>query len=451
VLVSLIAAIAITLGDGLPGKPPAAVGMSAKRLAAIDRVVGRGIRAGGFPGASVIVGRRGAAVFSRGYGRLGWAKDASRVDPEQSIYDLASLTKVVGTTTAIMILYDEGRIVLDARAVEYLPAFTGGWKDSITIRQLLTHRSGLPASRDLWKLATNPQEARLGVIDATLVCRPGVCFEYSDLGMILLGMIVENVAGTGLDRFLDERVFQPLGMTATYFRPVPELRGRIAPTDVTPPRGYPIRGEVADENAFALGGVAGHAGLFSTAADLSVFAQMMLNGGTYNGVRIVGDSTIALFTRRTAGTRALGWDTADGDGGSGSYLSANSYGHTGYTGTSLWIDPDREMFVVLLTNRVHAARARRPAKVISDVRADLSDLAALAVMDDPAHVLAMPRAFRADKASGWNRPERVRRSKSSRNRRGARKVTTKKAPVKKPAAKPAAKPSGAGASAGSVE
>ena len=452
-LVSLIAAIAITLGDGLPGKPPAAVGMSAKRLAAIDRVVGRGIRAGGFPGASVIVGRRGAAVFSKGYGRLGWSKDASRVDPEQSIYDLASLTKVVGTTTAIMILYDEGRIALDARAVEYLPAFTGGWKDSITIRQLLTHRSGLPASRDLWKLATNPQEARLGVIDATLVCRPGVCFDYSDLGLILLGMIVENVAGTGLDRFLDERVFQPLGMTATYFRPVSSLRARIAPTDVTPPRGYPIRGEVADENAFALGGVAGHAGLFSTAADLSVFAQMMLNGGTYNGVRIVADSTIALFTKRTAGTRALGWDTADGDGGSGSYLSANSYGHTGYTGTSLWIDPDREMFVVLLTNRVHAARARRPAKVISDVRADLSDLAALAVMDDPQHVLAMPRAFRADKASGWNRPERVRRSKSSRNRRGARKVTTKKAPVKKPAAKPAAKPSspGAGASAGSVE
>jgi CubicO group peptidase (beta-lactamase class C family) len=454
VLVSLIAAIAITLGDGLPGKPPAAVGMSAKRLAAIDRVVSRGIRAGGFPGASVIVGRRGAAVFSRGYGRLGWSRDASRVDPEQTIYDLASLTKVVGTTTAIMILYDEGRIALDARAVEYLPAFIGGWKDSITIRQLLTHRSGLPASRDLWKLATNPQEARLGAIDASLVCRPGVCFEYSDLGMILLGMIVENVAGTGLDRFLDERVFQPLGMTATFFRPVAELRPRIAPTDVTPPRGYPIRGEVADENAFALGGVAGHAGLFSTAADLSVFAQMLLNGGTYNGVRIVADSTIALFTKRAAGTRALGWDTAeDNGGGSGEYLSGRSFGHTGYTGTSLWIDPDREMFVLLLTNRVHAPRARRPAKVISDVRADLSDLAALAVMDDPQHVLAMPRAFRADKASGWNRPERVRRSKSSRNRRGARKVTTKKAPVKKPAAKPATKPSssGAGASAGSVE
>ena len=442
-LVSLIAAITFGIGDGLPGKQPAAVGMSAKRLAAIDRVVGRGIRAGGFPGASIIIGRRGAAVFSRGYGRLSWKKDAIRVDPDATIYDLASLTKVVGTTTAIMILYDEGRIALDARAVQYLPAFTGGWKDSITIRQLLTHRSGLPASRDLWKLATNPQEARLGVIDATLQCRPGVCFDYSDVGMALLGMIVENIAGVGLDQFLHERVFAPLGMTWTSYRPADSLRARTAPTDMNPPRGYPLRGEVADENAYALGGVAGHAGLFSTASDISVFAQMMLNGGEYNGVRIVADSTIALFTRRAAGTRALGWDTADGDGGSGSYLSGNSYGHTGYTGTSLWIDPDREMFVVLLTNRVHDARARRPAKVISDVRADVSDLAALSVTDDPQHVLAMPRAFRADKASGWNRPERVKRSKSSKNRRGARRVSTKKSV--KAANKPATKSTSAAA------
>lgn len=439
VLVSLLAAIAIGLGEGLPGKHPAAVGMSAKRLAAIDRVVGRGIHAGGFPGASVIIGRRGAAVFSKGYGRLGWTKDASRIDPDATIYDLASLTKVIGTTTAIMILYDEGRVTLDARVVEYLPAFTGGWKDSITIRQLLTHRSGLPASRDLWKLATNPQEARLGVVDATLQCRPGVCFQYSDLGMVLLGMVVETVSGVGLDRFLHERVFEPLGMTSTFFRPADSLRARIAPTDVNPPRGYPLRGEVADENAYALGGIAGHAGLFSTASDISVFAQMMLNGGQYNGVRIVADSTIALFTRRAAGTRALGWDTAeDNGGGSGSYLSGRSYGHTGYTGTSLWIDPDRELFVVLLTNRVHAARARRPATVISDVRADVADLAALSVTDDPQHVLAMPRAFRADKASGWNRPARVQRSKSSKNRRGALRVTTKKV-VKAPAKKPAAK------------
>jgi CubicO group peptidase (beta-lactamase class C family) len=205
-------------------------------------------------------------------------------------------------------------------------------------------------------------------------------------------------------------------MTDTHFRPDVSLRGRIAPTELTPPRGYPLRGEVHDENAYALGGVAGHAGLFSTASDLAVFAQMMLNGGTYNGTRIVADSTVKLFTRRAAGTRALGWDTCGGHGSCGKYLGDNAYGHTGFTGTSLWIDPDREMFVVLLTNRVHAARARRPAKVISDVRADLADAACLAVTDSRDGILEMPDSFRADRAVGWNRPERsARRSRHGRS------------------------------------
>jgi len=164
-----------------------------------------------------------------------------------------------------------------------------------------------------------------------------------------------------------------------------------------------------DENAYALGGVAGHAGLFSTASDLAVFAQMLLNGGSYNGTRIVADSTVKLFTRRAAGTRALGWDTCGGHGSCGKYLGESAYGHTGFTGTSLWIDPDREMFVVLLTNRVHAARARRPAKVISDVRADLADAACLAVTDSRDGILEMPDSFRADRAVGWNRPERTAR------------------------------------------
>jgi hypothetical protein len=175
---------------------------------------------------------------------------------------------------------------------------------------------------------------------------------------------------------------------------------------------------VHDENAYALGGVAGHAGLFSTASDLSIFAQMLLNRGSYNGTRIVADSTVALFTRRAAGTRALGWDTCAGHGGCGEYLSSSAYGHTGFTGTSIWIDPDREMFVVLLTNRVHAARARRPAKVISDVRADLADAAALAVTDSRDGMLSMPRSFRADRAVDWNRPVRVARSRSARSRHG---------------------------------
>jgi CubicO group peptidase (beta-lactamase class C family) len=399
---ALVALLAYGTTNGLPVKSPAAVGMSARRLAAIDRVVGRGITAGGYPGAAVVVGRKGAVVWERAFGRLSWETSSAHVATDRTIYDLASLSKVVGTTTAIMVLYDEGRVVLDAPVVTYLPAFAGGYKDSVTVRQLLEHRSGLPAGRDLWRIAHSPDEARALVLDTPLVCRPGECYIYSDLGADVLGLIVESVTGEGLDRFLGERVFQPLGMNDTYYRPADSLKVRVAPTEVNPPRGYPLQGEVHDENAYALGGVAGHAGLFSTAADLSIFAQMMLNGGEFNGVRIVSDSTIALFTHRAAGTRALGWDTCDGEGGCGKYLAARAYGHTGFTGTSIWIDPERQMFVILLTNRVHAARARRPAKVIADVRADLADAAVAACTDGSA--LTVPVAFRADREAGWNRP-----------------------------------------------
>src|SRR5688572_8681600 len=406
------ATVALTLSNGLPVNTPKSVGMSAARLATIDRIVTRGISAGGYPGASVVVGRKGYAVFQKGFGKLGWTATSARVSSDKSIYDLASLTKVVGTSTAAMVLFDQGRLDLNAPVNTYLPAFSGGWKDSVTVRQLLTHRSGLPAGRDLWRVARTPDEARAAVLATNLECRPGQCYIYSDLGADVLGFVIEAVAGASLDHFLHDRVFEPLGMNDTFFRPADSVFYRVAPTEIAPPRGYPVRGEVHDENAYALGGVAGHAGLFSTAADLSIFAQMMLNGGEYNGVRILSDSVVALFTRRTAGTRALGWDTADGDGGSGKFLNSRSYGHTGYTGTSIWIDPEREMFVLLLTNRVHAARARRPAKVISDVRADLADAAAAAVIDNPENILSMPTTFRADKAVGWNRPARVSRSKS---------------------------------------
>jgi CubicO group peptidase (beta-lactamase class C family) len=227
-------------------------------------------------------------------------------------------------------------------------------------------------------------------------------------------------------------------MTETAFRPHWTLRDRIAPTELTPPRGYPLRGEVHDENAFVLGGVAGHAGLFSTATDLAVFAQMMLNGGQLNGVRVVADSTVAIFTARTAsrGSRALGWDTCSDDA-CGKYLSSKSYGHTGFTGTSLWIDPERDLFVILLTNRVHAARARRPSKVISDIRADVADAAALSIRDADGNLRPMPAVFRADRAAGWNRPIR---SRSARRKSTVKKPTTKKTtPAKKPATKVASR------------
>lgn len=411
-LTSLLTSLVLftgTPGDGLPTKTPAAVGMSAVRLQKIDAVVARAIRAGGFPGGAVVVGRRGATVWEKGFGNLTWGT-RSPVVPSRTIYDLASLTKVVATTTAIMILYDQQRIALDDRVVTYLPGFGGGVKDEITIQDLLEHRSGLPAGRDLWRVARSPAEARRAAIETPLECAPRKCYIYSDLGADMLGFVVEAITQQRLDQFLQQHVFRPLGMTETFFRPHWTLRDRIAPTELTPPRGYPLRGEVHDENAFALGGVAGHAGLFSTASDLAVFAQMMLNGGQINGVRIVADSTVALFTARTKarGTRALGWDTCGNDGSCGKYLSQRAYGHTGYTGTSLWIDPDRDLFVILLTNRVHAARVRRPAKVIADIRADIADAAALSVRDFGDGLLPMPSSFRADRRVGWNGPVRSR-------------------------------------------
>ncbi|HWH51135.1 MAG TPA: serine hydrolase [Gemmatimonadaceae bacterium] len=442
----LISTFAIASGGGLPLKAPRAVGMSSERLAKIDHVVMRGISAGGYPGAAVVVGRRGAAVVEKGFGKLSWESGSPAVSPDRTIYDLASLTKVVATTSALMILYDEGKIHLDDPVSKYVPEFSGGQKDQVTVRMLLEHRSGLPAGRDLWRIAHTPAEARQTVIETPLVCAPNQCYEYSDLGADMLGFVVEAAAGEPLDQFARERVFEPLGMHDTFFRPADSLRSRVAPTEVAPPRGYPLQGEVHDENAYALGGVAGHAGLFSTAADLSVFAQMMLNGGEYNGRRLIADSTVALFTTRAAGTRALGWDTCGGSGSCGEYLGEDAYGHTGFTGTSLWIDPDRDMFVLLLTNRVHEARARRPAKVIADVRADLADAAALAVTDYGDGPMVMPAKFRADKAAGWNTPVRKPRrhsvkkssrsthaksSASSHAKASATKSTSKKSTAKK--------------------
>jgi hypothetical protein len=260
--------------------------------------------------------------------------------------------------------------------------------------------------------------------------------------------VIERISGVGLDEFLRKRVFEPLGMRNTGFRPADSLRSRVAPTEVTPPRGYPLRGEVHDENAFVLGGVAGHAGLFGTAGDLAVFAQMILNGGEYNGVRIASDSTVRLFTARAAGTRALGWEMDVSEHGAGALLSDEAFGHTGYTGTSLWIDPKRELFVILLTNRVHAARARRPSRVISDVRADLADAAALAVIEEPFTVEVMPASFRADRAAGWNRPlrSRVRRPPAS-PRTAVRPPAKAAAPAKATATKSPSKSSTAGPAA----
>lgn len=451
-LVTLTAALA--LGDGLPTTAPREVGMSADRLATVDRVVRRGMTAGAYPGAAVVVGRRGFAVWQKGFGKIGWTSTSPVVDPMRTVYDLASLTKVVSLTTAAMILYDEGRLPLDARVADILPEFAGEGKEAVTIQHLLTHRSGLPAGRQLWKTARTPAEARQQILETKLQTAPGARYVYSDVGATVLGLVIERITGLTLDRFVEMRVFAPLGMHDTGYLPADSIKYRIAPTEVTPPRGYPIRGEVHDEAAYALGGVSGHAGLFGTAADLSIFAQMMLNGGTFNGVRIVSDTTIARFTQPVADNRTLGWEIAAGERGSGEYLSASAYGHTGFTGTSLWIDPEREMFVVLLTNRVHAARARRPAVIIGDVRNDLADAAALAVTDEPLlRQVAYPSKFRVDRQVNWNPPRRTRVRRSAPAKRAV--TTTKptaaaKAPAKKPtstAKAPVAKPAAAKAPA----
>ena len=303
-----------------------------------------------------------------------------------------------------MIRYYEGKLDLQAPVHRYLPEFTGDGKDKVTIEHLLTHRSGLAPGRQLWKTARTPAEARQQVLESRLQQPAGQLFNYSDLGADVLGWVVERISGQTPDAFTEARIFAPLGMQDTGFRPDGSLLARIAPTEVTPPRGYPVRGEVADESAFALGGVAGHAGLFGTATDLSVFAQMMLNGGEYDGTRIVREETIRKFIAPVADHRALGWEVAAGERGAGEYLSKSAYGHVGYTGTSLWIDPERDLFVVLLTNRTHAARARRPGIIIADVRHDLADAAALAVTDEPLLPrVAWPRTFRVDQAADWTR------------------------------------------------
>lgn len=397
----------VPLPERLPVVVPESVGMSAARLNEIDTLVMRGIAAGGFPGAAVAIGRKGGQVMASGFGHTAWWANAPAVSADSTVYDLASLTKVVATTSAIMALYDDGVVGLDDPVHKWVPSFSGGAKDRVTVRHLLTHRSGLPPGRDIWKFMGDQAMARRAVISTSLVrgCPPGSCYMYSDLGADMLGFVAEAAAHEPLDRFTERRIFQPLGMEETTFRPDTAEVRRLAPT------GAP-RGRVHDANAAALGGVAGHAGLFSTASDLAVFAQMLLNGGEYDGTRIFEESTVALFTKRAAGTRALGWDTCDSANvrsTCGRYLSARAFGHTGFTGTSLWIDPDREMFMILLTNRVDDPRVRRPERVIHDIRADVADAAVLAMVDAAAGRLVRSPGFRSDHAQRWQEPVSTRR------------------------------------------
>ncbi len=362
--------------------PAEEVGMSEAALVRVDAAIRGAIEAGHFPGAALAVGRRGGLVRLRGYGRLGREPDARMVDAEETIYDLASLTKVVGTTAAVMALVEAGRIELDAPVRSYVPEFAGDGKDSVTGRHLLAHTSGLPAGLNLYGRATSPEDALRQVFESRLVLRPGEVALYSDLGMILLAEVVRRAAGEPVDRFLAWRIFAPLGMSTTMFLPPLNLWTQTPPSALTSERDFVLRGVVHDGNAFRLGGVAGHAGLFSTARDLAVFAQMLLNRGAYGGVRLFAPPTVATFTSRQpgAGERALGWDTPGPESSAGSYFSARSFGHTGYTGTSIWIDPARDLFVVLLTNRTYD---RTTTRQMLEVRREIHDGISRAVTDVP--------------------------------------------------------------------
>ncbi|HEX9945327.1 MAG TPA: serine hydrolase domain-containing protein, partial [Thermoanaerobaculia bacterium] len=298
--------------------PSAPTGFRPGELEEVDRLLESYRERGAYPGGVLAVGHQGALVHLHPFGRLSYGADAPPVTAG-TLYDLASLTKVVATTTMAMILADEGRLELDQPVQKFLPGFQGPGKEAVTVRHLLTHSSGLDAVAPLYKELRGRAAFRERIEAMDLVYRPGSRSTYSDLGIILLGEILERVAGQPLEAFVRERVFEPLGMHDTMFRPPAELRPRIAPTEHDPWRGRLVQGEVHDENAFAMGGVAPHAGLFSTAGDLARFAQMLLNGGILEGRRIVSREIVELFTRRAGipgSDRALGWDTRSAEGSS---------------------------------------------------------------------------------------------------------------------------------------
>jgi CubicO group peptidase (beta-lactamase class C family) len=358
---TLLAAVVVACHAPVPrAAPPRAVPVAVRhaptseaRLLAdtVGRVLARGAVDAAFPGAVAIVGRREGVVLVASVGRIDW--DASAPAPDdRTLWDMASLTKVVGMTSAMMQLVERGLVALDVPAQGYLDDWVGPGKDQVTVRHLLTHTSGLPAFRRYDTLTTSADSIAALLMTEPLDTVPGARMVYSDIGAYLLGRIVERVSGRALDRYLDDEVFRPLGMRETMYRPPAELLSRIAPTEIDTIRGK-IHGTVHDPRAFYLGGVSAHAGLFGTGRDLARFAQMYLRGGELDGVRVLRAETIELFTTRQVADRALGWQKPSGTNTAGRLMSERAFGHTGFTGTSIWIDPAHDVFVILLSNRVN--------------------------------------------------------------------------------------------------
>ena len=371
---------------------PASLAMSARLQPAFD-VLDRAVADGAFPGGVVAIGLHDQLVVHP-FGKLSRDAKSPDVAPD-TIYDMASLTKVIVTTTSVMMLIQQKRLDLDTPLIRYIPEWAAtaksdpdpAWRARITVRNLLLHDSGLPAHRDFYKDAKGHDPVLARVIAEPLVHEPGKQVEYSDLGFILLGQIVQRLTGVTLDMYAKQHIFAPLGMDHSTFNPPRTLRAKIAPTEFDADfRKRLLQGEVHDENSWAMGGVAGHAGLFSTVGDAAIFAQMILNGGIYAYHRLLSRAILDQFTARQPigdSARALGWDVVTQPSSSGHDFSASSFGHTGFTGTSLWIDPERGLFVLLLTNRVNPTRANEK---IRQVRPALHDavMESLGLANQPA-------------------------------------------------------------------
>ena len=335
----------------------------------IERFMESAIKDSAWPGGVLLAAKSGNIFYHKGHGFHTY--ESKKPVRSSDIFDLASITKVISTTSGIMKLVDKNKIDLDKPVVSYLPNFKGKkkkykkQKSEITVRDLLSHSSGLPAFKQYFKMEKTREVILENIYDTEPVREKGDTTIYSDVGAIMLGELIEKASGFPLDIFVDSLIFKPLGMGTTFYNPPEEKIKRVIPTEIDP-KGNLIHGYVHDENAHSLGGVAGHAGLFSTAKDLAIFSQMMLNKGLYGWKRIFKQETVDLFTKRanlvSQSSRCLGWDSPSGASSGGVYLSDASYGHGGYTGTTLWIDPDNEIIVILLTNAVHPNRKNKDPK-----------------------------------------------------------------------------------------
>jgi serine-type D-Ala-D-Ala carboxypeptidase len=347
-------------------------------FASIGSLVEKGIRQGVYPGAVVVVGRSDTVLYARGFGHLSWIRSGPSPSPRDTRWDLASLTKIMATTSSLLVLVNEGRVGLDEPVSRYLPRWNGEGRELITVRMLLDHTSGLRAYLPFYRLALD-RAAALDLLYAETPQRiPGVAPVYSDLNAILLGLLVEAVTGETLDVFAAREVFAPLRLQSTTFAPFLAQGLSVAPSWSN--RGKPVSGRVNDDNANLLGGVAGHAGLFSTGDDLAHFAQTWLRMGSTPAGPWVSAAAMREFLKRStqSGSRMLGWDSPDQRGAKpsiyGRLAGPQTFGHTGWTGTMLWVDPSRDLFLVFLTNRSLDPRARRSMTALHTLRTNLSDL-----------------------------------------------------------------------------